>query len=80
MANKSGHKGNNKDDNEDVFVKKESQLCKERGGLLCRVQNGKELVVIAKVQRGSAQLSVWWSLGMWNAHWHASHRTTGGLV
>ena len=33
-------------------MKKEAQLCKERGGLLCHVQKGKELVVIAKVQCG----------------------------
>ena len=52
MANKSGNKGDQKDDDDDVFVKKEAQLCKERGGLLYRVQKGKELLVIAKVQRG----------------------------
>ena len=33
-------------------MKKEAQLCKERDGLLSRVQKGKEFVVIAKVQRG----------------------------
>ena len=52
MANKSGNKGDQKNDDDDVFVKKEAQLCKERDGLLYRVQKGKELLVIPKVQRG----------------------------
>ena len=49
MSNKSGNKG---DDDDDDFVKKEAQLCKECGRLLCHMQKGKELLVIPKVQRG----------------------------
>ena len=48
MANKSGNKADQKDEDDDVFVKKEAQLCKERNRLLYHVQKGKELLVIAQ--------------------------------
>ena len=71
MANKSGNKGDQKNDDDDVFVKKEAQLCKERDGLLYRVQKGKELLVIPKVQRGCILDELHSSLAdtwVWNAH------------
>ena len=40
MTNKSNHKGSNKDDDE--FVKKETQLCKEHVGLLEHMMKGNE--------------------------------------
>ena len=52
MTTKSDNKGDKKDDDEDVFMKKEAQLCKMREGLLYRMQKGKELLVIPKAQRG----------------------------